>query len=192
MTQALNFEIKSIDRISQEFVKRNILDFQQAVNFIKHLPYSRNKNKEDLVSLFTDNCGTCSTKHALLKQLAIENDFKGLKLIVGLFKMNTKNTPEISKTLEANNIEYIPEAHCYLKYNSLIIDCTKENSQPSDFVDDLIEEMEINPKQITEDKVTYHKNYLKNWLLENRQITFTLNEFWAIREQCIYELCANQ
>lgn len=191
MTNQPDFDIKSIGHISKEFVDRNILTFNQATLFVRELPYGRNADKNNLASVFTDNCGTCSTKHALLKRLADENDFEKVKLIVGLFKMNKNNTPEISATLQENKLEYIPEAHCYLKYEDQILDLTKINSKPSDFLDDLIEEIEILPEQITEHKVNYHKNYLETWLDKNPEINLTLNDIWKIREQCIQDLADN-
>ncbi|MBX3163364.1 MAG: hypothetical protein KF900_02700 [Bacteroidetes bacterium] len=183
-----DFYINSSGKISTEFVRRNILTFNQAALFIRQLPYGRNSNKNDLTTLFLDNCGTCSTKHALLKQLAIENNFDEMKLIVGLFKMNGKNTPEVSTTLKRNHLEYIPEAHCYLRYKNLILDYTKQNSKPSDFIDDLIEEIEISPNQIADYKVNYHKNYLVTWLDKTEQLNLTLSDLWTIREQCIQNL----
>ncbi|MGZ4055462.1 MAG: hypothetical protein ACXVPU_05610 [Bacteroidia bacterium] len=188
MTSQPDFDIKSSGQISTKFVDRNILTFKQAGLFVRQLPYGRNTDKNDLTSLFADNCGTCSTKHALLKQLADENKFKELRLTVGLFKMNGKNTPEISTTLKLNDLEYIPEAHCYLKYNDRIFDFTKPNSKPSDFINDLVEEIEISPGQITDHKVNYHKKYLTTWLDKNDQIKLTLNDIWKIREQCIQDL----
>jgi len=168
MTNQPDFDIKSTRRISKEFVDRNILTFNQATLFVRKLSYGRNANKNNLASVFADNCGTCSTKHALLKRLADENDFKNVKLILGLFRMNKKNTPEISATLMQNDLEFIPEAHCYLKFEEQIIDLTKINSKPTDFLDDLIEEIEISPDQITDYKVNYHKNYLVTWLDNNK------------------------
>ncbi len=141
--------------------------------------------------MFADNCGTCSTKHALIKRLADENNFETVKLIVGLFRMNKINTPEISATLLQNNLEFIPEAHCYLKIEDLILDLTKINSKPTDFLDELIEEIEISPEQITDYKVNYHKNYLVTWLANNKQINLSLNDIWKIREQCIQDLANN-
>lgn len=191
MTNQPDFDIKSTQRISKEFVERNILTFNQAVLFVRQLTYGRNKDKNNLASVFSDNCGTCSTKHALLKRLADENNFEKVKLIVGLFKMNEKNTPEISATLLQNKLEYIPEAHCYLQFEDQILDLTKINSKPTDFLDDLIEEIEISPEQITDYKVHYHKNYLITWLDNNKQINLSLNDIWKIREQCIQDLANN-
>jgi thiol-disulfide isomerase/thioredoxin len=191
MTNQSNFDIKSTGQISKEFIDRNILTFNQATLFVKELAYGRNADKNNLASVFTDNCGTCSTKHALLKKLADENNFETLKLIVGIFRMNKNNTPEISATLLQNNLDFIPEAHCYLKFEDQILDLTKINSNPKDFVDDLIEEIEILPEQITDYKVNYHKNYLVTWLDNNKQINFSLNDIWKIREQCIEDLANN-
>ena len=191
MTNQPDFEIKSKGQISKEFVDRNILTFNQASIFVRQLAYGRNADKNNLDSVFTDNCGTCSTKHALLKKLADENNFEKVKLIVGLFKMNKNNTPEISETLNKNLLEFIPEAHCYLKFEDHIIDLTKINSKPTDFSDDLIEEIEISPEQITDYKVNYHKNYLVTWLDKNEQINLSLNDIWKIREQCIQDLTDN-
>lgn len=183
-----NFKINRLGNISNRFLEYNIYTFQQALDFVRHLPYGRNLNKSDLITVFVEGCGTCSTKHALLKQLAIENNYDNIKLIMGLFKMNANNTPEITKTLNENKLDYIPEAHCYLKIENEIIDVMKVNSKPEDFANDLIEEKEILPNQIADYKEAYHKNYLENWLKGNKQIIYTLNELWAIREQCIQDL----
>ncbi|MGQ7947187.1 hypothetical protein [Flavobacterium sp. WC2509] len=191
MKDQSDFDIKSTGRISKEFLDRNILTFNQATLFVKELAYGRNADKNNLASVFSDNCGTCSTKHALLKRLADENNFETVKLIVGLFRMNKNNTPEISATLLQNNLEFIPEAHCYLKFEGKILDLTKINSNPTDFLDDLIEEIEILPEQITDYKVNYHKNYLVTWLDNNKQINLSFNDIWKIREQCIQDLSNN-
>jgi hypothetical protein len=183
----MNFPIISSEKLSFEFLRRSIFDFESAAVFIRNLPYGRNANKQNLETVFSDGCGTCSTKHALLKQLAIENDQDEIKLFIGLFKMNGVNTPEVRPILRKNHLEYIPEAHCYLKHQGVILDCTKANSKPSDFIDDLIEEMEISPDQITDYKINYHKNYLKTWLMETGH-ELPLDDLWRIREACIQSL----
>lgn len=183
-----DFRIESLDEISNQFLKKGILTFHPAANFIANLAYGRNANKEDLKSIFEDNCGTCSTKHALLKMLADENGFNEIKLFLGLFKMNAVNTPGISQTLKKNKLEYIPEAHNYLKFESQIYDFTRPNSKASDFENDLIFEIEIAPTQISNYKVQLHREYLQNWLGTNPKIEFDLEGIWKIREECIQDL----
>lgn len=187
-----DFKITSQGQISKEFTKRDIHSFKDAFDFIKHLQYRRNTNKEELITVFNDNCGTCGTKHALLKKLADENGFEGIELVLGMYKMNKTNSPKVSGTLSKNNIDYIPEAHNYLRFQKKILDCTNSGSQASDFIDDLLEEVIIQPEQITGFKVLFHKRYLQNWLLENKDLSYSLDEIWVIREQCIKDLSAKR
>ena len=182
-----NFNIQPVGTISKIFLAHKILTFSEATKYVRQLPYGRNKNKADLTTLFNDNCGTCSTKHAVLKQLAYENNIAELKLMTGLFQMNSSNTPKISATLQRYRLDYIPEAHNFLRYKGQILDFTNENSKPSDFEGDLIEEIEIQTDQIGEFKVNYHKQYLENWL-DTQKLFMTLDELWEIREQCIADL----
>ncbi len=190
MPSPYNFKIQSSLPVSSYFLGINKESFLEAAEYIKLLPYGRNADKSNLLSLFTDNRGTCGTKHALLKTLATENNYDELKLIVGLYKMNSLNTPEVSETLALYKLDYIPEAHCYLKYNDTILDFTKE--YPLDFVKDLLEEIKITPLQITDFKVNYHKNYLTTWLNSPNKTNLSLNDIWQIREQCIQDIASKQ
>lgn len=183
-----NFDIKSSDSISKLFLERHVTTFVDACTFIKNLPYGRNENKNDLTTVFTDNRGTCSTKHALLRQLAIENNADNVLLKLGVFKMTKNNTPEVANTLDNYGLQYIPEAHNYLTVDGEIIDCTKQNSSKEDFIADLINEIEIEPNQIANFKVSYHQAILKDWLLQNPDISFSFADLWTIREKCIADL----
>jgi hypothetical protein len=145
-------------------------------------------DKLNALSVFIDNGGTCSTKHALLKRFAEENNRVEIKLMLGIFNMNSNNTPQISDILKHYNLQEIPEAHNYLKINEVILDCTRKNSKSEDFINDLIEEIEIQPNQITDFKVEFHKNFLITYLKQHSEIPFNIEEFWEIREECISAL----
>lgn len=111
-----NFKIqKDKGIVSEQFLNRNIHDFYSACHYISMLPYKRNTDKHDILCVFNDSGGTCSTKHAVLRKLALENDAAEIKLILGIFKMDAGYTGKIKNTLEKFNLEYIPEAHNYLK-----------------------------------------------------------------------------
>ena len=182
-----DFSITLDGAVSNAFMEHNVHTFQHATSFVGLLPYARNTNKNDLVTVFSDHCGTCSTKHALLKQLAQEQGFSGLKLMVGIFKMNRHNTPAVAGTLVQFGLDYIPEAHCYLRYNGDIFDYTFSSTQ-LDFAGDLLEEQEIEPQHIADWKVAYHKTFISNWLVGNPQIQYSPEELWDIREACIMVL----
>lgn len=181
----LDFKIQSTAIISSEFKKLGIFSFSEALVFVKTMPYGRNINKSNPLCIFEDNKGTCSTKHTLLKELANENGHNELKLMLGMFKMNAANTPPIKKVLGKYNLAYIPEAHNYLKYEDTIIDCT--TTKELYFQPFLLEETEIDVTQIIEYKVAYHKQYLFNWLKNNR-LPYSAEEIWQIREACIAAL----
>jgi len=132
--------------------------------------------------------GTCSTKHALLKRLASELKLQDFQLMLGIFKMNMRNTPKISPILKKYNLTEMLEAHNYLKIKKEIQDFTEKNSEPEDFIQDLIQEIEISPNQITTFKIDYHKKFLQKYLEDNLHIPYSLLEFWRIREECIATL----
>lgn len=146
------FSIEPNGTISEAFLRRTISTFYDACQFISQVPHGRNGNKNELLSVLTTHCGTYRTKHALLINLALENNFKNLKLVIGLFEMNAVITPKIAALLNTKQLNFIPEAHCYLKYEHQVIDCTHSNNTSIDFVLNLIEEPEIKPHQITHDK----------------------------------------
>jgi hypothetical protein len=127
----------------------------------------------------------------VLKQLAIENSRNDLALMLGIFKMNAHNTPKITHILQQYNLSYIPEAHNYLKFEEQILDYTFPNSSGNNFEQDLLEEIIIQPNQISNFKVAYHTAYLKKWLVGNF-IPYSLEEIWNIRELCIQQLSKKQ
>lgn len=183
-----DFPIVATGNISTCFAQRGISTFANAAEYIKNLPYGRNADKENLQTVFTDQCGTCSTKHAVLRLLAYENDFHGLKLALGIFCMNAQNSPKIRPVLEKYDLAYVPEAHNYLIFNSDIIDITFPGDTSLDFKAELLDECTIEPHQITAYKVAYHKAFLDKWLKDNPNISYTLDELWQIREYCIAAL----
>jgi hypothetical protein len=183
----LNFNIDSSLPVSAGFRNCRITNFSDACSYVKSLPYKRNENKSDLLCVFKEACGTCSTKHALLKELASENGQYKVQLIIGIFKMNGNNTPAVKKTLAAWQIDYIPEAHNYLKNGEAIIDCTGNGFDPDNYIPDLLEEKEIDPMQITDFKVAWHQQFLRSWLKENPSV-YSFEEIWKIREECILAL----
>jgi hypothetical protein len=163
------------------------MHFEELINKVKNIPYGRNANRYDFTLVLSENKGTCSSKHAFLKDFADKNEIKNVKLYIGIFKMNEVNTPKLGDLLSKNNINYIPEAHCYLKINQIPVDATTSDSFYDKIKHDILEEIEIIPNQVSDFKVAYHKAFLKKWIEETNQNN-TFEEIWKIREQCISKL----
>ncbi len=162
------------------------MNFESLIEKVKHIPYGRNSNRSDFSLVLSENKGTCSSKHAFLKDFANQNKIENVKLFIGIYKMNEQNT-KIGSILSDNNMDYIPEAHCYLSIDNQYVDVTTKDSDFEKLKNDILEEIEIEPFQVVDFKVNYHKEFIKKWLIENN-IKFTFDEIWEIREQCIKSL----
>ena len=183
----LDFTIRDRGPISSAFIKEHCQRFSEAVGLVRKLPFGRNQNKLNLLSLFEERRGTCGTKHALLKQLAKENGIGEINLMCGIYRMTGDNTKAVAATLKKHGLVYIPEAHNYLRYKDKLIDATKSSGGIS-FYNDLLEETEMQPEQIGQYKIDHHKNFLKKWLLQYPDIPYNLEQLWHIRELCIKDL----
>lgn len=162
------------------------MNWEETINFVKQIPYGRNANRKDFSLVISENKGTCSSKHAYLKNFANKNNIPNIKLIIGIYKMTETNT-NIGKILTDNNIDYIPEAHCYLRIDGKTVDVTSKEADFEKIKTDLLEEIEVEPYQVADFKVNYHQTFIKNWLKESNS-TFSFEKIWEIREKCIQKL----
>lgn len=187
MDKFSRLELDSHHPISEAFKALNIYNFNAACDYIEQLPYKRISNRNDYTLVLTEKCGTCSSKHALLKALAKENNLDEVNLCIGIYKMNALNTKGIGSVLEDFKLQYIPEAHSFLRVNSDIIDITGLGNSDTNFENDLLHEELIEPYQVGQYKEELHKAYLKQWIIEEG-IPLPLDTIWNIREQCIANL----
>jgi hypothetical protein len=185
-----NFPITPGKPVSNAFIERGITDFSSALIHIQDLPYGRNSDRSNPLLVLKEQSGTCSTKHALIKLLADENEKPEIKLMMGIYKMNETNTKKVTPVLKKYNLEYIPEAHTYLRMGNKVVDITKRSFANTLFLQDILEEEEITPAQIGSYKLARHKEFLSQWLDANKQVPYHLQELWSIREECIEALSA--
>ena len=183
----MDYELSSNDVLTHLANHQGLFSWNQLTAYIKNLPYGRNANRSDFSLVMTEEKGTCSSKHALLKQVADLNNIPNIKLIIGIYKMNEQNTPKIGATLSNHSIDFIPEAHCYLKINGERIDFTTSASEFKRLEADIIQELEIEPWQVADFKVKYHQDFIKQWL-KDASSSFSFDEIWQIRERCIANL----
>jgi len=135
-----NFNLSKTKIISKQCHELGLINFDTLYNYVIKLPYGRNSNRSDYKLILEEHKGTCSTKHAFLKAIAIENDIEDITLCLGVFKMNRDNTPKITAILDTYDIDYIPEAHCYLKVDNTIKDITFNDRKQPVFAASLLHE----------------------------------------------------
>ncbi len=187
MAKSFNFKLNATTLLSKQCLDLNLGDFESVLKHILHLPYGRNTDRSNYNLVLKEQKGTCSTKHAFLKQLAIENKQEPIKLILCIYKMNGLNTNGISSVLKKYDLKYIPEAHTYLKIENRVIDVTRNTVSEHTFEEAMLLEEQISPSQIADYKVLTHQNYLKNWIV-SKKIKYNLEDIWKIREACITAL----
>lgn len=185
----------SKDELTSLTTSLEIKTWNELTKYIQNLPYGRNANRHDLSLILTEQKGTCSSKHAFLKKIADLNEIEDIKLYIGIYKMKKSNTPKIGNILSKNEfdyqLDYIPEAHCYLKINGIEQDFTSNTSDFENLRNYILEEIEIEAHQVNEFKVNYHQEFLKKWIENQNQINDCVINFeslWKLREVCIYNL----
>ncbi|SDB90662.1 hypothetical protein [Shouchella lonarensis] len=186
------FEIRLRGEISNTFLQLGVTNFHEAVTFVHQLPYGRNTDRTEYESVLTERKGTCSTKHALLSALCIEQAVEEVKLLTGIYEMEESNTPGVGQVLHAYGLQSIPEAHCYLKYRGKRFDFTRFHHAGEPIRTFLVEQ-EITPVQIGDFKLAFHRAVMAQWLNERElHRTFDVPRLWYIREQCIEALAESK
>ncbi|MFD2823719.1 hypothetical protein ACFS5M_08565 [Lacinutrix iliipiscaria] len=187
MASSFNFSLKASKPLSKLCLEKGYKDFDALSNYVQSLPYGRNTDRSDYLLILKEEKGTCSTKHAFLKQVAIENDALHIQFCLGLYKMSENNTKGIGNVLSKYKLSYIPEAHTYLKFNELILDFTRAEVSHTSFYKDLLFEEQILPEQIGNYKINKHKSFLKSWI-NSENVPHSVESIWKIREACIAQL----
>ena len=176
---------KNIERnsgLTNQFRDLGCGTYHDACDHVWRLAYGRTSTSSDWTLVLTENVGTCSTKHALLKALADEIGLE-IELKLGIYLMKESNTPGVGTILSASKLESVPEAHCYLSHNGNRVDLTRFGFEAEESISGFLFERTIMPSDIGEIKRQLHKQYI----LDNFG-TIEANRIWHVREECISSL----
>lgn len=180
-----DFALSARAPLSNYFRERGIGNFHLSAQWICNLPYGRH-NRQGEFRVLEESCGTCSSKHSLLKRLADENDWQELHLYVGLVFLDVHTNASVAKILRDAKLNRIPEAHCFLKYKAHYFDFTSEAFQSRQHLlgTTVQNEVQIEPAQTGAWKVAWHQRQMLDWL-EKEEMDMTLEQLWEWREKCI-------
>ncbi|MGD9176114.1 MAG: hypothetical protein PVF29_18255 [Desulfobacterales bacterium] len=130
-----NKTISKAGEISNQFISIAINTFMDACDYVHQVPYGYNSDRDDLVILFKEKMGSCTTKHAVIATLAAELDLPIYKRI-GIYPMTETIVTGTHKILQTYDLPYIPMIHCFLEYREYRVDLTEGNqngkNQPID------------------------------------------------------------
>ncbi len=181
--------LEGAGKITRAFVSAGANDFRAAARYVQALPYGRNSSRTDPLIVMREHRGTCSTKHALMARLALEQRLE-IALVIGIYRMSERNTPGVGRVLAASGLEYVPEAHCYLRYLDDRIDVTREIAGgPAEPIEHFLYEEKITPEQIGDYKIALHQRSMRDWIASpDAPPGLGFDELWKIREACIIAL----
>ena len=182
-------DLRPAGAVTAAFLRLEASDLQSAAKHVSSVPYGRNTHPDYPLIVLSEGHGTCSTKHALLRRLAIEQHLD-IALVLGIYEMAEQNTPGVGAVLHKHGLAILPEAHCYLRAAGKRIDVTREIDQVhAEAISRFLHEEDIDPAQITDYKTALHKQFLSKWIAENGGLGGrSLADVWNIREECIASL----
>ncbi|PWJ34140.1 hypothetical protein [Sediminitomix flava] len=183
----VNFKISPRGQLSELLLKNGITDFHEAIACVKQMPYGILSEKQELADLLTEKKGNCSAKHAFLTELAKEQGYENkVFLVLGFYKMNAENTPEVKKYIEKSGLDYLPEAHCYLFSEGKRYDFTGGGMSFEKIADTLMYERAFPHDKAVKWKDLYHQDFVKQWL-KNAELgaDWDFDKIWALREECL-------
>jgi hypothetical protein len=182
-----DFDLKSDFSAFELCKKHSIHTFSELCEFVQHVPYKRISNTSDYSLILSENRGTCSSKHGLLTQALEHHQKNEVELIVGIYLMNSETNPQVTSILKEYQLEKIPEAHCYLRYNGKRYDFTSKHINIEKIEPFLVREQRCESQQLVNWKPMIHRHFMEAWIKRNA-IPYSLVELWEIREKCINAL----
>jgi hypothetical protein len=186
-SQVFDFPIEGTGPLSRDARSRGYRQFAEVAEAVRSLPYGRPRDSQNVLAVFEEQRGTCSSKHRYLAALAHECGHTEVKLMLGLYAMSDNNTPGVGAVLGAAGIAAIPEAHCYLMCGERRFDYTGLPSGGTSPFESLLDERPISPRDLPSVKFVYHRGAVADWA---RGRGIDPDSAWALREKCI-ELLAN-
>ncbi|MEO1134390.1 MAG: hypothetical protein AAFX40_17015 [Cyanobacteria bacterium J06639_1] len=118
--------MQSEGTISQAFRDRGLETFHEACQWTLDLAYGSNSSSENSEILFEEMRGTCTTKHGAIARLAEELGLPVVKKL-GFYRLNDAIVTGVDDIIRPKGLEFIPQIHCFLGYETFRVDLTAGN-----------------------------------------------------------------
>ena len=165
-----NLIIQKKGIVTEKFISLKIKNFWDACRYIHELPYGYNSSTENILILFIDKFGYCTTKHAVIATLAEELGIPVYKM-VGIYAMNEDIITGTNLILEKYHLPYLPMIHCFLIYNSFKVDLTEGNNNGKNCpIEEFLFTQKVVPNLSEKDEYILYKNALKNNILLRKEM----------------------
>ena len=161
--------IEDSGKISRMFLKLGIKSFLAACRYVHELPYGYNSERDDLMILFKENMGSCTTKHAVVATLAEELELPVIKKI-GIYAMTEEIVTGADKILKKYDFPYIPMVHCFLACREIRVDLTEGNDNGKNRpIDEFLFTESVDANISAKDEYLLYRNALKKHVLNRNE-----------------------
>ena len=156
--------------ISKGFLQRGVTGFIGACRYVHQLPYGYNSDRDDLLILFREGRGSCTTKHSVIATLAEELVLPVAKNI-GIYRMTEDLVTGTSEILEGFSLPYVPMVHCFLAFREYRVDLTEGNDNGKNRpIDRLLHTEAVIPNISAKDEYLLYRKALKERILPREEL----------------------
>lgn len=152
--------------ISSIFLDFGIKTFIEACRYVHQLPYGYNSDRDDLMILFKEEMGSCTTKHAVVATLAKELDLPVFKNI-GIYPMTEEIVTGADNILGKYDLPYVPMVHCFLVYGEFRVDLTEGNQNgKNQSIETFLHIDSVKPNMSEKEEYLLYRDALKEMILK--------------------------
>jgi hypothetical protein len=179
-------------RISRAFIELGITDLHKACRYVHELPYDYNSDRDDLMILFKEKKGTCTTKHAVIAALAVELNLP-INKNVGIYAMTEEIVKGAGEIIDEYGLPYVPMLHCFLVYGGHRVDLTEGNNNGKRrSIEDFLHTQEVVANISAKDEYKLYRKALKDRILTRNELKgIELKRILHAREKGLALLKAN-
>lgn len=187
-----NAVIKTAGPVSDKFLSLGINGFIDACRYVHELPYGYNSNRDDLMILFKEKLGSCTTKHAVIATLAEESGLS-IEKAIGIYAMTEEIVTGTGIILDRYGLPYVPMLHCFLVYGEHRVDLTEGNNNGKKrSIEDFLYTQKVIPNISAKDEYLLYRKALNEYILiENELKGIDLKSILKAREEGLALLKAN-
>jgi len=184
--------ISNVGIISKKFSILGIHTFIDACRYVHKLPYGYNTNRDDLMILFKENKGTCTTKHAVIATLAAELNLP-IEKSIGIYAMTEEIVSGTNEILKKYNLPYVPMIHCFLVYGEYRVDLSEGNNNGKNRpLEEFLYSQQVEPNISEKDEYLLYRKALKDQILKRKEMEgVEIKQILQAREEGLQHLKKN-
>ncbi len=165
-----NAAIKASGPVADKFLSLGINGFINACCFVHELPYGYNSDRDDLMILFREKMGSCTTKHAAIATLAAESGLP-IEKAIGIYAMTEEIVKGTGRILDKYGLPYVPMLHCFLVYGDHRVDLTEGNHNGKKrSIEDFLYTKKVIPNISAKDEYLLYRKAVKDDILIKNEL----------------------